>query len=226
MFFYNLKRFIAHPKRRKKVVLTAVILTVIVLLSMFDTVLSHTVSSLAETAIRGKGAEYINNGAAKIFSDVEFDDIYTLTRENNGNITGVFLDSFTVNKLKTDIVSEVNRLFKEGEITVDIPIGNAVDSLFFGGRGKTVNIKILSVAVVESKLISKTEDSGVNQTHLSSYMNIKADIKARVGKKNIEVSTESDVLLCESLIVGDIPDSFTNVNVIDEETLRWLNSYN
>ncbi len=195
------------------------------LFSLFDLALSPTVSALAETVVKGKSTEYINSGVEKIFSKVKFDDIYTVTRGNDGNITGIFLDSFAVNKLKADITNAVNESVKSGNITVDIPIGNAFDSLFFGGRGKKVGVKILSVGAVESKLISKTEDSGVNQTHLSSYMNIKANITARIGNKNIEVSAESDVLLCESVIVGKIPESFTSINVMDEETLKWLNSY-
>ena len=225
MFFYNLRRFVSHPKRQKKIAVLTLILMLFPLFYLFDLALSPTVSALAETAVKGKSTECINSGVEKIFSDVKFDDIYTVTRGGDGNITGIFLDSFTVNKLKTDITNAVSESFKTENITVDIPLGNAFDSLFLGGRGKKVSVKLLSVGAVESKLVSKTEDSGINQTHLSSYMNIRANITARIGRKNIEVSVESDVLLCESVIVGKIPESFTNINVMDEETLRWLNSY-
>ncbi len=225
MFFYNLKRFVSYPGRRKKIVILTSVLVLFTLFSLLDMSLSSTVSALAETAVKSKSAEYINSGVEKIFSDVKFDDIYTVTRGNDGNITGIFLDSFTVNKLKSEITGAVIESVKQGNIVIDVPFGNAFDSLFFAGRGKKVRVKILSVGTVDSKLISKTEDSGVNQTHLSSYMSIKADITALVGGKSIEVSTQNEVLLCESVIVGKIPESFTNINVMDEETLRWLNSY-
>ena len=111
------------------------------------------------------------------------------------------------------------------DASVEIPMGNISDNLLFGGHGRNFKVKIISVGAVESEIINKIEDSGVNQTHLSSYVNIKAEITARIGRKNIEVSTANDVLLCESVIVGRVPDSFVNVNVMDEETIKWLNSY-
>ena len=190
-----------------------------------DSFFSPTVYALAETAVKGKASEHIHNGVGKIFSEVKFEDIYTVSKGNTGEITGIFLDSLEVNRLKSAIVNEVSEAINGLDTTVEIPMGNIFNNLFLGGRGKRVSVKVISVGAVESEIVNKIEDSGVNQTHLSSYMNIKAEVTARVGRKNIEVATVCDVLLCESVIVGKVPDSFVSINVMDEETLKWLNSY-
>lgn len=192
---------------------------------LLDMTVFPSVCALAETAVRGQTSECINDGVRAVCSDLKFEDIYTVARGSNGDITGIFLDSLTVNKLKTEIVSAVIEQIEESDITLDVPFGSAFGNLLFSGRGNKVKVKLLSVGAIESEIVNKIEDSGVNQTHLSSYLSIKADISARIGRKNIKTSTTGDVLLCESVIVGKVPESFTNINVIDNETLRWLNSY-
>lgn len=195
------------------------------IISFFNAFLSPSAYAFAETAVKGKALECINSGVGEIFSGVGFEDIYTVSRGSDGEISGIFLNSSEVNKLKTQIVNEVCKSVSNLNPSVEIPMGNISDNLLLSGRGRTLKVKIISVGAVESEIINKIEDSGVNQTHLSSYVNIKAEITARIGRKNIKVSTVNDVLLCESVIVGRVPDSFVNVNVMDEETIKWLNSY-
>ena len=223
--FYKFKRAWSDYKKRRFIILSATVLAVCLIISGFDAFLSPSVYALAETSVKGKASECINSGVGEIFSGVSFEDIYTVSRGSNGDITGIFLNSLEVNKLKTQIVNEVCKSVSKLDASVEIPVGNVSNNLFFGGHGRSFKVKIISVGAVESEIINKIEDSGVNQTHLSSYVNIKAEITARIGRKNIEVSTANDVLLCESVIVGRVPDSFVNVNVMDEETIKWLNSY-
>ena len=225
VFFYKFKRAWSDYKKRRFIILSATVLAVCLIISGFDAFLSPSVYALAETSVKGKASECINSGVGEIFSGVSFEDIYTVSRGSNGDITGIFLNSLEVNKLKTQIVNEVCKSVSKLDASVEIPVGNVSNNLFFGGHGRSFKVKIISVGAVESEIINKIEDSGVNQTHLSSYVNIKAEITARIGRKNIEVSTANDVLLCESVIVGRVPDSFVNVNVMDEETIKWLNSY-
>ena len=225
IFFYKFKRAWKDYKKRRIIIFSVVLLAVCLIISSFDIFLSPSVYALAETAVKGKASECINSGVGEIFSGVSFEDIYTVSRGSNGDITGIFLNSSEVNKLKTQIVNEVCKGVSNLNASVEIPVGNISNNLLFGGHGRNFKVKIISVGAVESEIINKIEDSGVNQTHLSSYVNIKAEITARIGRKNIEVSTVNDVLLCESVIVGRVPDSFVNVNVMDEETIKWLNSY-
>ncbi len=225
IFFYKFKRAWANCEKKKLFAVVLVLLSVYIGVVCFDLFLSPAVYSLAETSIKGKTAECINDGVGKIFQNVKFEDIYTVSRDDIGEITGIFLDSVEVNRLKSDIVSNICESIKKNDTSVEVPVGNIFGNVFIGGRGRKITVKIVSVGAVESELVNKIGDSGVNQTHLSSYINIKADITARIGRKNIEVHTVNEVLLCESVIVGRVPDSFVNVNVMDEETLKWLNSY-
>lgn len=225
IFFYKFKRVWSDCKKRRFIVLSVTALAVCLIISSLGAFLSPSVYALAETAVKGKATECINSSVCEIFSAVSFDDIYTVSQGSNGEISGIFLNSLQVNKLKTQIVNEVCKSVSKLDASVEIPIGNISNNLLFGGHGRTFKVKIISVGAVESELINKIEDSGVNQTHLSSYVNIKAEITARIGRKNITVTTANDVLLCESVIAGRVPDSFVNVNVMDEETIKWLNSY-
>ena len=224
VFFYRFKRYL---RKRKKKTLACLIVSLVfaIILTAVETRIAPMVESLSETAVRSKTAELINEGFIASVDKVEFDDIYKLKYGENGEITGLFLNSFAVNKIKSEVLKNVNSSIKNGENTVKIPIGNIFGGGFLSGRGKAVTVKILSVTALTGEIVNKTKDSGVNQTHLSSYININAEVCASVFGKSIKTSTESNVLLCESVIVGKVPDTFMKVNVLDDETLKWLNSY-
>ena len=157
IFFYKFKRAWKDYKKRRIIIFSVVLLAVFLIISSFDIFLSPSVYALAETAVKGKASECINSGVGEIFSGVSFEDIYTVSRGSNGDITGIFLNSSEVNKLKTQIVNEVCRGVSNLNASVEIPVGNISNNLLFGGHGRNFKVKIISVGAVESEIINKID---------------------------------------------------------------------
>lgn len=225
IFLFKLRQYLKKHKNRKKYIFCTVILIFLMLIGIIDHKLSDTVISLSETAVRAKTSELLNTGLTDLQDSVDFEDIYSIHYNEYGEITGLFLNSFAVNKIKNSALESVNNCIKNGENTVKIPFGNIFGDGFLSGRGKSFTVKLLSVTAITGEITNKTKDSGVNQTHLSSYININAEVCARVYGENIKTSIQSEILLCESVIVGKVPDTFVKINVLDDETLDWLESY-
>ena len=70
-----------------------------------------------------------------------------------------------------------------------------------------VDYKGLTVAEV-SDLRNKFRAAGVNQTVHSIYMDVTATVSIVMPSQTREVSSETEVLVCESVIVGTVPDIY------------------
>lgn len=193
----------------------------------YDRALLPVASTVASTALQASAAECINQSVMQVITNerLDFKDIYEIERGENGEIQGIFLNAAKINDIKYKVTEKVINDIVNMEKTVQIPVGNIFDGALFSGKGRKIKITFLSVGAVKNKIVNKTKDSGINQTQLSSYIVVSVDITARVGGKTVNTMTETEIMLCETVIVGRVPDSFTSIGVLDSETRKWLSSY-
>lgn len=85
------------------------------------------------------------------------------------------------------------------------------------GRGPEVKIKISSIGNVETDLKSEFCDQGINQTIHRIYLEVKARVNILTPFEDIEREITNQVLLVENIIVGHIPDTYYNLEGINED---------
>ena len=71
------------------------------------------------------------------------------------------------------------------------------------GRGPGVKIRISSIGNIETNLNSEFTSQGINQTLHRIYVDINCKVKVLTPFK--------DILLAENVIVGNIPDTYYNL---------------
>lgn len=79
------------------------------------------------------------------------------------------------------------------------------------GRGPGVKIRISSIGNIETNLNSEFTSQGINQTLHRIYVDISCNVKVLTPFKDIERKITNKVLLAENVIVGNIPDSYYNL---------------
>ena len=80
------------------------------------------------------------------------------------------------------------------------------------GRGPGVKIKISSIGNVETDLRSEFTSQGINQTLHRLYIDFRIDVILSLPLKSINVPVNCRYLLSEVVIVGDVPDAYTDIN--------------
>ena len=205
------------------------ILLLLLLIGFFavDIIISPTVQSFAKTALEGEISKCINDSVMQVIQseDVEFETIYKTVKNADDSVSAIFLNASQANRIKALITERVIENIENMDTKIEIPIGNLTDSIFFSGKGRRIKVDVLTVSSVENRLENRTEDSGINQTHLSSYIVINASVCARIGSESINTEANGEIMLCDTVIVGKVPDSFTSIDVLDEQTRLWLQSY-
>ena len=79
------------------------------------------------------------------------------------------------------------------------------------GRGPGVKIRISSIGNIETNLNSEFTSQGINQTLHRIYVDISCNVKVLTPFKDIKRKITNKVLLAENVIVGNIPDTYYNL---------------
>lgn len=93
------------------------------------------------------------------------------------------------------------------------------------GKGPGVKITISSIGSVETDLKSEFISQGINQTLHRVYLQVKCYVSILTPFDNIEQEITNQVLLAESVIVGNIPSTYYNLEGLhpDSDSMEVIN---
>lgn len=182
------------------------------LLFVFFRVRYHeTIRSLAETQVRNSTSDLINDAIDRQIEtgNVQYDRIVYFEKDLNGRITALKTNMSEVNRLKTDILNIINDdILALDTSDIGIPLGSLFLSEFFSGRGPSIPVQIISIRNSEASFSSAFSEAGINQTLQQLTMDISVDVAILVLGKTENFTVSSQVVVAETIIVGQVPDTF------------------
>jgi sporulation protein YunB len=109
--------------------------------------------------------------------------------------------------------NEIRSLGAEG---ITVPLGSITNSKLLSGRGPDIKVKIIPVGSVSTNFSDEFKQAGINQTRHKIYLELETQVRIVVplGSDIINVSTR--VPITETIIVGDVPNSYVNVDNEDQ----------
>lgn len=143
----------------------------------------------------------------------DYTKLVTLVEDKDGKISALVTNTVMINTLQTKISTGVFDKVSDIVVTdLEIPIGNAVGSVLFSGRGPKFKVKILSIADIDTKFSSSFAAAGNNQTRHTIYIDLNLVINIMIpGYEEQAVKVSNQVAVAETVIVGDVPDIYTNM---------------
>jgi sporulation protein YunB len=143
---------------------------------------------------------------------ITYSDLLKINTAEDGAVTSVEFDTVTITKLKAGIISLVqSRISKEEKLNIGVPIGTLTGYQILNNRGPKIRISLNISSAIFSKISSTFIDSGINQTLHKITLEINADMYFVMPWYRTTGSFESDFTLAETIIVGKVPDAYTNV---------------
>ena len=89
-----------------------------------------------------------------------------------------------------------------------IPLGAFTGIEALSGYGRSVCVKVVPVISVECNFVSRFSQAGINQTIHSVYIDVVTDITIVLAARTERVFATAEVLVCESIINGKIPEVY------------------
>lgn len=204
---------------KKKILIIAVSIIVIAIITC--NIILKSFSPIYETLCRNRAKSIAtvisNQEATKVMKDYTYEDLITIYKDKNENITMIKSNIIPINKIISDVGEYTQkRIDEEGENQVGINLGSFFSSRFLAGRGPKVPLKLAVEGNVKTNLVSEFKAAGINQTIHRIYLQVDCTISILTPINNMEEVISNQVLLAENVIVGLIPDSYYNLEGIEK----------
>jgi len=200
-------------KRRKfrgSIIVVAVLILALVGYILINNAVQPTVLSLTEARLRAIGVKAMNDAVQEtIGSGIVYTDLIDIHKDSMGKIVLISINSALMSSLAAQTATcAQEKILNIGEQGISIPIGTVIGGQFLSGRGPAIKVKIEPVGSVTSQFNTKFEDAGINQTRHRIYLSLTATVRIVVGNVSQSVEITSQVLVSDTIIIGDVPQSY------------------
>ncbi len=202
-------------RRRFWIILISVLAVAALLFIYFQRNVTRVLISISEATMRASTTVAVNDAVYYTLSDeMRYEDLVTITRDNDGNIVAVAANPLKINKIARDTASISQSNLKNLSLNgIPVPLGALTGIEAFAGLGPSIHFRIIPVSSVSCDFSSTFESVGINQTKHSIYLNIIADISIVMPSRTENFAVLTEILVGESVIVGDIPDAYLQSDI-------------
>ena len=168
------------------------------------------VMELAKTQVVNTTSDLINDAISEQIAEgnIQYDRIVYFEKDLNGRITALKTNMSEVNRLKTAILNLINdEILAMDTSHLGIPMGDLVLPEILSDRGPEIPIRILSIRNSDASFGSKFTEAGINQTLHQLTMEVSVDVAILVLGQTQSFTVSSQVVVAETIIVGNVPDT-------------------
>jgi sporulation protein YunB len=131
-----------------------------------------------------------------------------------------------INQLKSRAALVINEEIKQIEHhDLNISFGTALGIHMFYGRGPSIPIKLMPKGYADTQILSSFTSAGINQTLHRIILTVATDISAIIPGYTSSVTVQTTFMVAETVIVGNVPEAFTNVLTAQENLVDTLNDF-
>lgn len=191
--------------------LLVVFAVVVALFFGFRTRYRDVIEELAQTQVKNATSDLTNDAIAKQIAEgnIAYDRIVFFEKNLDGRITALKTNMSEVNRLKTDILRIINdEILELDSSDIGVPLGSLFLPELFSGKGPAIPVHILSIRNSDAAFVSHFSEAGINQTLHRVNMEVSIDVAVLVLGKTSSFTMASEVMVAETVIVGDVPDTY------------------
>lgn len=170
-------------------------------------------------------SRFANEACSSAMQNMRYEDLCTIERDVEGRIRLIEMNSININKLNSQIALDIqNKLNNNESSKFYIRLGSFTGSKILSGRGPNVEVRMSTIGSVSTNIKSEFEENGINQTLHKIYIDINCNVSLLSPFKDLDESVNMQVLLSETMISGDIPDSYYDLEGMSpEDTMNMMN---
>ena len=193
----------------KRIIVTFIIIFIVsVFIGSFiyvDNSLRPTITVLAETKAIELANRAINKSVGEIVKDkIDYSDLIYTKLDSQGKISMIQSNTILMNQIASDVALEIQNELKQVKTTTAyIPIGTALKSPILAKYGPQLKVSV--------NFKTSFQSAGINQTRHRIYLEAKTQVKVVIPLTTSTKEVKTEIPICETIIVGDVPQSYVNV---------------
>lgn len=211
---------------RLKLLMTATVIAVLAF--AFDARIRPMIQTYAVNQAANRVTEIINQSVNEELTDsaVEYENLIQLTHGTDGNVTSLQTNMIALNRLQSSITKRVIAHVMEFDSQdIEISAGAILGGPIFSGRGPNIKVRLIPSNFIQTKITNNFADSGINQTRHQIVMDIHLTVTAVMPGYRSSTTVDTNVVLAETIIVGQVPAAFTEVSDGTDPLVGMLQDY-
>lgn len=199
-------------------ILVLCVLLAIAGLILLEQNLSQTLLDMSYAQAYSIAVDTVNRAVREcIGAGVDYDRLIETTVDAAGKVTLMQTNAGAMNRLASETAlraeQELNSIENQ---SVSIPLGSAFGVKFLAGMGPYIHPRIIPIGAVSTGFESTFESAGINQTRHKIFLTLRATVSLILPNGSQRLEVNNTFPLAESIIVGEVPDSFVDVNNQDD----------
>ena len=181
--------------------------------------LSQTMLDMAYAQAYSMAVETLNRAVKDVTENgVGYEELIDMRLDGEGHVSLLRANTMRMNEIAAQTAlkaeDELNSIKNQ---FVEIPLGAGLGVRFLSGFGPRIRVQILPVGAVHTSFDTQLETAGINQTRHKIFLTLRATVSLIIPTGSQLVEVESKIPIAESIIVGDVPQSF--VDVVDQDDM-------
>ena len=188
--------------------------------------------SNTETQIKSYATKSINYAISETLNqNVSYGELINIVKDSSQNVSYIEANSLRINLLSKLMSREViSNFLKFAKLPITIALGSFSGISIFAGYGPKIAYSVNPHGEANSYFNSSFDSAGINQTNHKLYLVTTLKVYVVLPFKKLEITSSADVLLCETLIVGKIPEVYLSsgnltemLNLVPDRFTSWQN---
>ncbi len=171
-----------------------------------------------ESQMKSYATRSINYAIADTMNqNIGYGDLVNIVKDTNNNVSFIEANSVRINLLSKTMSKVVMSNFLQfAKWPITISVGSFTGLSILSGLGPKIAFKVSPFGEVLCSFNSKFESAGINQTYHQLYLIVSLKVNIVFPFERLQVYSDSEVLLCETLIIGKIPEVYLNSGSLTE----------
>ena len=193
--------------RSVRVILGILVVFVILSIVFMHFFVNPIIADYSKAKIEAMSVKAVNRAVSQVMSASSYKDLTDVRYGADGKIMSLNANTVQINTLTSDIALLSQRFLELFATTgIEVPVGTFSGMPILTGKGPNVNLRVVPVGAVNCIFDSKFYGAGINQTHHRIILRFKTVVNLIMPLGSRNVTAEIEVLLCDSVIVGEVPE--------------------
>ncbi len=215
---YRKKRY--GRRRRFFLFLLFVLFTFATFVVVFETRIRPVISQVAMAQAQSVAVSAINDEVNRIIASesIQYGDLANLQMDQHSRISAVTADIVEINRLKSEFARCIQEKMRTiDKMTIRIPLGTLVSNGILTGYGPRIPIRLTSIGRAIVDIEDSFLEAGINQTRHEIHLSVTAKMSVLMPGGSTVAEIQTAIPIAQSVIVGEVPDSVTNVSGVNGE---------
>ncbi|WP_425755005.1 sporulation protein YunB [Ihubacter sp. rT4E-8] len=208
-------RYAGSMRFTKKIAISAALIGmgIILLMTGLKQQIGPNIDAVSKLKAKGVVNRIINETIHEEFSSGNYEErLFNVKKGKDGKVQIVQANTPVINEMVSGFSAALQKKYEDMKaVPVKLNYGTLMGSKLLSQTDFGLDIKILPMAVTSCDFETAFETQGINQTKYKVYIILKSSVRVLEPFSADNIQITSKMLICELVIVGEVPDSYVNV---------------